>query len=209
MARKLSVLFIVFGILNILAAFGPPCAGCVGVSLVMKRGEGMMVNGRDIGPQFWQHVDREAPTAKFEAWGAVSCNWFIALLLIAGAIGLFVGHEWGRWLSVGAAVLMILTLCIHDIYQFAVVRPVMTAALDRVLPIPPGPEREGFKIGFTGSMLLWLWINPFLMVYLAAMAITLSLNALLGRSANEGDSRRRRRRDRDRDDLDRDDRDDD
>ncbi len=197
MASKFSVLFLVFGILNILAALGPPCAGCVGVSFFLKRPEGVILNGRDVGPQMMQHLDKNAAGAKAEAFGAVGCNGFLALLLVAGAIGLFVGHEWGRWLSVGAGVLMILTLCLHDVYQFAVLRPAMLTFLDQNLP--PGPEREGFKIGFTGSMFLWLWVNPFLMLYLAAMCITLSVHGVLAASTDD-DKRAGRRRRRDRDD---------
>lgn len=200
MATRFSVLFLVFGILNILAALSPPCAGCVGVNFFLKQPEGMLVNGRDIGPALRQHVDRNTPTASFEAFGAVACNWLLALLLVAGAIGLFVGHEWGRWLSIGAAVLMILTLCIHDIYQFAVLRPAMMTFFDQ--QIPAGPEREGIKIGFTGAAFLWMWLNPLLMLYLLAMCITLGVHAFMRGSAEDDRPSRRRRRRRDRDDDD-------
>src|SRR5207302_9944576 len=116
------------------------------------------------------------PAAKFEAIGAVVCNSFVSLLLIAGAVGLFMGQEWGRWLTIGAAVLMMLTLCIHDVYQLAVFRPSVMDFLERELP-PGGPpgEREGFKIGFSMSFFCWSCSNPVVAIYLAAMAVCMGL----------------------------------
>ncbi len=207
MARKTSVTLIVFGIINILVALVPCGAGIGGAAFFFQEPH-LPVKNRDLGPQLKQHMDKELPAAKSEAIGAAVCNSLVSLLLIAGAVGLFMGQEWARWLTIGAAVLMMLTFCIHDIYQLAVVRPSIMAFLDRNLP-PGGPpgEREGFKIGFTGSFFCWSCSNPVMLIYLAAMSVCMGLikassevkddkKSRLARFDEHGDDDRARGRDR-------------
>jgi hypothetical protein len=175
MARKTSVTLIVFGVINFLVALVPPCAGIGGAAFFFQDPH-LPVRNKDLGPQLKQHIDKELPAAKSEAIGAAVCNSFVSLLLIVGAVGLFMGQEWARWLTIGAAVLMMLTFCIHDVYQLAVVRPSIMEFIDQNMP-PGGPpgEREGFKIGFSGSFFCWSCSNPLVLIYLAAMSICAGL----------------------------------
>ncbi len=199
MAFRLSILFIVIAILNVLVALAPPCAGVVGSTFYVSQPQGVLVNGRDIGPALGQHIQRDLPMAKAEAFTAVGCNSFVALLLVAGAVGLAIGHEWGRWLTVGAALLMIVALGIHDIYQLFVFRPSVMNFLDGQLP--PGPARAGFKFGFGMSFFFWSWANLLIMLYLVAMVTTLVLHRFLSKPADaeprEAPRRGRRGRDDD------------
>jgi cytochrome c biogenesis protein CcdA len=205
--RKTSVTLIVFGIINIVIALVPPCVG-VGGAMFFFQDQHLPVRNQDLGPAMKQHIDKELAAARYEAIGAALCNSFLSLLLIAGAIALFTGQEWGRWLTIGAAVLMMLTFCIHDVYQLAVVRPSLMEFLDRNLPQggPPG-EREGFKIGFSGSFFCWSCSNPLILIYLMAMSICTGLIRAssevtdeklrrLARFDTRGDDRRIRERDR-------------
>lgn len=175
MARKTSVTLMVFGIINIVVAIVPPCVG-IGGALFYFQDQHLPVKNQDLGPAMKQHIDKELASAKFEAIGAALCNSLLSLMLIAGAIALFTSQEWGRWLTIGTAVLMMLTFCIHDVYQLAVVRPPLMEFLDRNLPQggPPG-EREGFKIGFSGSFFCWSRSNPLILIYLAAMSVCTGL----------------------------------
>src|SRR5260370_26600511 len=122
MVRKTSVTLIVFGIINIVIALIPPCVGCNGLTFFMQDPH-MPIRKRALGPPLRKHLEKELPSAKWEAIGAVTCNSFVSLLLIGGAVGLLMGQEWGRWVTVGAAVLMMLALCIHDVYQLTVFQP--------------------------------------------------------------------------------------
>jgi hypothetical protein len=187
--RKVSVLGLVFGIINIVVALAPPCAGCFGATFFFGQ-KTMIFEGRDIGPPMNNHIERNLPAAKPEAIGAAACNSFLALLLIAGAAAMFFAQDWGRWVTIGAAFLMILTLCIHDIYQIFVFRPALMDFLDQQLP--PGPHREGFKFGFSGSFFLWCWLNPIVMLYLIAMSIVLAVVPVV-REVPDDDRPRRRR----------------
>jgi hypothetical protein len=143
MARKTSVTLLVFGIVNILVALAPPCAGIGGAAFFFSEPH-LPLKNKDLGPALMQHFDKDLPAAKYEAIGAALCNSFVSLLLIAGAVGLFLGQEWARWLTIAAAVLMMLTFCIHDVYQLAVVRPSVMEFLDRNVPPggPPASVRE-------------------------------------------------------------------
>src|ERR1019366_8599855 len=107
MAAKTSAGLITFGVINIVVALLPPCAGCLGTTFFFSEPH-LPIKNRDVGPQFKQHLDREVPTAKGEAIGAVVCNSFLCLLLVAGAVGLFMTQSWARWLSVGVGILLIL-----------------------------------------------------------------------------------------------------
>jgi hypothetical protein len=176
MARKTSVTLLTLGVINIVVALIPCGAGIAGVTFFFQNPPHLPVKNRDLGPQLKQHFDKELPAAKSEAFGALACNSLVSLLLIAGAVGLFMGQEWARWLTLGAALLMMLTFCLHDVYQLAVVRPSVMAFLDRNLP-PGGPpgEREGFKFGFSGSFFCWSCSNPLVLVYLLAMSVCMGL----------------------------------
>jgi hypothetical protein len=196
-ARKISVVGIVFGILNILVALVPPCAGCTGASFFLKD-QHIPFKNVDMGPVIQKHFEKELPAAKPEAIGSAICNCFLSLMLVAGAIGLFLNHEWGRWLSIGTALLLILTLCVHDIYQLAVVRPSLVPVFAKNLPPGPPGEAEGAQIGFTMSYFFWSWSNPAIMFYLLAMSITLGAMAFFRKpAAAEPESDRAQDRERD------------
>jgi hypothetical protein len=175
MARRFSIGAIIFGSINILVAVIPPCAGVFGAAFFLQE-PSLPIKGRDLGPQFKKHIDQELPAAKAEAIGAAACNAFVFVLLAVGGVGLIFNQTWARWLSIAAAILLILTLCIHDIYQLAVFRPSINDFLDRNLP-PGGPpgEREGFKFGFSLSFFFWSCSNPLIMLYLVAMCIYVGL----------------------------------
>ena len=200
MPPRFSVGLIIFGSINILVAIAPPCAGVFGTAFVF--GDPVLnVKGRDLGPAFKQHVDRELPSAKPEAIGAVACNALVALLLAAGSVGVIFTQQWARWLTIGAAVLMSLTLCIHDVYQLTVFRPSLVEFLQRNMPPGGQPgEREGFIFGFTASLFLWSCLNPLIMVYLLAMSIYLILTGAFNPPAG-GRVRARRRAEDDDDDY--------
>src|SRR2546423_1657936 len=121
--RRISILGIVIASINLVVAVFPPGAGCIGASYFFKDPAPMPIQNSDIGPELRREIDKAAPSAKAEAIGSTVCSSFLSLVLIAGCVGLFMNHQWGRWVTVGAAVLMILTFCIHDIYQFGIVRP--------------------------------------------------------------------------------------
>jgi hypothetical protein len=217
MARKTSVTLIVFGVINFIVALIPPCAGISGVSFFFQE-QHLPVRNLDLGPPLQKHIEKELPAAKFEAIGAVLCNTFVSLLLIVGAVGLFMGQEWARWLTIAAAVLMMLAFCIHDVYQLAVFHPAIMEFADKEMPRggPPG-EREGLKIVFM-MFAFWSCSNPLIVVYLAAMCICTGMIrasseirddklARLARFDAHGDDDRKRddrsRRDNDRDDNER------
>ena len=202
MARKMSIVGLVFGIINIVVALVPPSAGCIGAFYAFKQPPFPFKNV-DLGPPLWRHVDKELPALKAEAVGSTACTGLLSLLLIGGAVGLFLNHDWGRWLSIGTAMLLILTLCIHDIYQLAVVRPSMMPVFAKNLPQGPPGEAEGAQIGFTLTFFLWSWLNSLFLLYLLAMSITLGLTRVLGKSPDDSKApddeppRRRRRYDED------------
>lgn len=201
---RTSAGLIVFGILNILVALLPPCAGCVGtVFFITDEPMPMeLPNGHDVGFEMKDHLDRKVPHAKYEAFTNAACNGFFALLLIVGAVGLFLAQGWGRWVTIAAAFFLILTFCVHDIYQLAIYRPAMMEVFDRNLA--PGAERDGFKAGFTASFFFWSCTNPLVMMYLVGMSIFLLVTSAFDRTDDDR-PRRRRRRGRDRWDDDEDD----
>jgi hypothetical protein len=194
MAGKPRIGYIVFAVINVVVAFFPPCAGLFGAMYHLTQPT-MVINNRDLGPQFKQHLDRELPSAKWEAFGAEACNGIVLVAVLAGAAGLFLAQDWGRWVSIGAGVLVILTLCIHDVYQLALFRPSVMEFLD--VHLPPGPQREGFKVGFTSTFFIWSCINPLLMVYFIAASLYLGLGGPASRPADDDKPRKRRRRDDD------------
>jgi hypothetical protein len=198
-ARKVSVTAIVFGIVNILVALLPPFAGCMGYVYFLREPHENFKHV-DVGHPIRAHFDKELPAAKYEAIGSTTCNVFVSLVLVAGAIGLFLNHDWGRWVTIGAAVLMMLTLCIHDIYQLGIVRPSVMEVFRRLLPPGPPGEAEGAQIGFTSVFFLWSCVSPLFMLYLAAMSITLGANMLMRKGADEADDGYKPRRRRDQDD---------
>jgi hypothetical protein len=203
MARRFSVVCLIFGILNIVVGFIPPVINTFNVFYVFAEPP-LPVRNVDVAPPVWQHVKKEFPAFKSEVVGSSVCNGLLSLLLIGGAVGLFVNHDWGRWLSIGAAMLMILTFCIHDIYQLAVVRPALAQVFAQNLP-PGGMagEAEGNEIGFNIFWFFWCWINPILILYLLGMAITLASTRAFAavqdakQDADDDEPRRRRRYDAD------------
>lgn len=206
MARKVSVVAIVFGIANILMALVPPVFNTFSVIYVLREPPWPVFDIQnpqrqfDLAPPIWQHIHKELPSYKPEVIGSSLCNAFLSLLLIAGAVGLFLNHDWGRWTSVGAAVLMICTFCVHDAYQLGVVRSSLTPAVERAIPPGNPGAAEGNRVGFQIFWFFWCWVNPILILYLLAMAITLTLTRLLGGAPVQEERERwgsRRRRDDD------------
>ncbi len=193
MATRTSGGLITFGVINIIVALTPMCAGCTG-AISMLGDMKLNINGRELGPELKQHIERDVPGAKAEAIVAALLFSFFSLLLIAGAIGLFLTQNWARWLTVGAAVFLILTMCIHDIYQFAVFRPAVMDFIDRNLGGMRPEERAGFKFGFTGSFFCWSCSNPVVMIYLFAMSLFLSFTGAFRNYPKDNELRRRRPR---------------
>jgi hypothetical protein len=201
--RKFSIVCIIFGSLNILVALVPPGVNVFGVIYVFAEPP-LPIRNVDLGPPLWRHIKQELPAYKPEVVGSALCGGFLSLVLMAGAVGLFLNHDWGRWLSIGAALLMILTFCIHDIYQLAVVRPSLVAAMARHLPPGRPGEAEGNQIGLVMVWFFWCWVNPILMLYLLAMSLTVGLTRVFRKAAdakppaNEPEADRDRERDRSR-----------
>ena len=202
MKRSTSAFFIVLAAINIAIALVPPCVGGFGVSSAMSDTK-ININGREIGAEFDKAMAKTFIPMKAEAFVAFGLNTICCLLLIGGAVGLFMAQTWARWLSVGAGVLMIFSLCGHDIYQIAVYRPAMLAFFDQNLPADL--LREGIK--WTMQVPVWTWscANSFIIIYLVAMCLCLSL--LQGfRDGTEigtaGSNASRRDRDDDDDDAD-------
>jgi hypothetical protein len=137
--RKFSIVCIIFGGVNILVAFVPPAVNSFGVFYVLAEPP-LPIRNVDLGPPLWRHIKQDMPAYKPEVVGSALCGGFLSLVLMAGAVGLFLNQDWGRWLSFGAALLMILTFCVHDFYQLVVVRPSLVQALVRHLP-PGGREK--------------------------------------------------------------------
>jgi cytochrome c biogenesis protein CcdA len=195
MATRTSGGLITFGVINIIIALAPMCAGCTGI--VVTAGDPKLnLNGRELGPEFKQHIDRNVPGATVEAFAAAALGCLFSALLIAGAIGLFLTQSWARWLTIGASVFLILTMCIHDIYQLAVFRPAVMDFLDRNLGVMRPEERVGFKFGFTASFFFWSCSNPVIMIYLFAMSLFLSFTGAFKDYPEDDDPPVRRRRPR-------------
>jgi hypothetical protein len=200
--RKFSIVCLVFGILNILVALVPPCVNSLGVAYMFAEPP-VPVRNVDIAPPVWRHLKQELPAYRAEVVGSALCDGFLSLVLMAAAVGLFLNQDWGRWLSIGAALLMVLTFCIHDFYQLAVVRPSVLAVVARTLPPGQPGEAEGNQIGFVMVWFFWCWVNPFIAIYLLGMALTLGLTRVFRKSADvkppndEPASDRDRGRDRD------------
>lgn len=131
MKRSTTAFFIVLAVFNLIVAVIPPIVAGVGATFMMKDSD-IVINGKQVGPELDKLVANEAPLAKLEAFAALAGNTFSCLLLIAGAIGLFMSHGWGRWASVAGALFMILSLLIHDIYQIFFYRPALMAVIDRL-----------------------------------------------------------------------------
>lgn len=176
MAARTSGGLITFGIINILVALLPMCCTSFGSFITVGQMQGnapMDVNGRDIGPQLRQHVERNVPGVVPEAFLHAGFASFFALLLLIGAIGLFLTQQWARWLTVAASVLLILTMCVHDVYQLGFLRPAVVTVIDQNVVNMPNDQRAGFKAGFTFSYFFWSCTNPLLMIYLFAMSLFL------------------------------------
>lgn len=203
MAARISGGLVAFGIINIIVALMPPCAGCFGSLSTLGQVQGdarFDLNGRDFGPQFRKHIEREVPGAVPEAFAHAAIASFFSVLLLAGAIGLFLAQQWGRWLTVGASAFLILTFCVHDIYQHALFRPAVMNFIDlNIGPMPPA-ERAGFKTGFTCTFFMWACSNPVLIIYLFAMSLFLCFTGAFKDVPDEERPRRRSLRDRDYDD---------
>src|SRR5262249_20451020 len=158
MKRSTSTFFLVLAVLNILVAVIPPCVGGFGAASFMSETK-ININNRELGPELEKHIAKEAPLAKVEAFVALAMNIFCCLLLIGGAVGLFMSQTWARWLSIAAGLLFILTLLVHDIYQIFFYRPVLMRFIDLHVPAQ-GVLADGIKFGTTVSVLMWSCTNP-------------------------------------------------
>jgi hypothetical protein len=185
MKRSTSGFFLVLAVLNLIVAVIPPVAGVVGV-VGMMRDSDIVVNGKQVGPEFDRLVAKEAPLAKIESFGALGANAFSCLLLIAGSIGLFMGYGWGRWATVAGAVFMVLGLVVHDVYQIFFYRPALETVFNRIAePFQnlPGDEFQrnilrttlaSLRWGMTIYACAWSCSNPLIMLYLFVMSMCMA-----------------------------------
>ena len=199
MAARVSGGLITVGVINILIALLPICAGCFGVGITAGDPK-MNLQGRELGPEFKQHIERRVPGALAESLVSLGANTLCSLVLLGGAVGLFMTQNWARWLTVGGSIMLVLTLCVHDIYQFAVYRPAVMEFLDMHLRNMPDAERSGFKWGFTASYFFWSCFNPTVMIYLFAMCLFLCVTSAFTPVPDEKPRRSRRLRTREYDD---------
>jgi len=172
MKRSTSTFFLVLAVLNILVAVIPPCVGGFGAASFMSETK-ININNRELGPELEKHIAKEAPLAKVEAFVALAMNIFCCLLLIGGAVGLFMSQTWARWLSIAAGLLFIFTLLVHDIYQIFFYRPVLMRFIDLHVPAQ-GVLADGIKFGTTVSVLMWSCTNPLIMIYLFVMSLCMA-----------------------------------
>ena len=172
MKRSTSTFFLVLAVLNILVAVIPPCVGGFGAASFMSETK-ININNRELGPELEKHIAKEAPLAKVEAFVALAMNIFCCLLLIGGAVGLFLSQTWARWLSIAAGLLFIFTLLVHDIYQIFFYRPVLMRFIDLHVPAQ-GVLADGIKFGTTVSVLMWSCANPLIMIYLFVMSLCMA-----------------------------------
>jgi hypothetical protein len=190
----------------------PPVAGVVGV-VGMMRDSDIILNGKQVGPEFDKLVAKEAPMGKIESFVALGGNTFSCLLLIGGSVCLFMAFPWGKWVCVAGAFLMILFLLIHDVYQIFFYRAALMTCVDRVAaPIEGFPMDANarnlvaiavgtIKTGMTMYTLAWSCTNPLIMGYLFVMALCM---AFMNASYVADDvPKSPRRRDREDDDDDR------
>jgi hypothetical protein len=173
MKRSTSTFFLVLAVLNILVAVIPPCVGGFGAASFMSETK-ININNRELGPELEKHIAKEAPLAKVEAFVALAMNIFCCLLLLGGAVGLFMSQTWARWLSIAAGLLFIFTLLVHDIYQIFFYRPVLMRFIDLHVPAQ-GVLADGIKFGTTVSVLMWSCTNPLIMIYLFVMSLCMAL----------------------------------
>jgi cytochrome c biogenesis protein CcdA len=210
MKRKTSTFFLVLAVFNILVGVIPPCVGGFGAASFMSETK-ININNRELGPELEKHIAKNAPLAKVEAFGALAMNVICSLMLIGGAVGLFLSQPWARWLSVAGGLSFILALLIHDVYQIFFYRPVLMSFIDMNVPAR-GVLADGIKWGTTVSVLMWSCTNPLLMIYLFVMSLCMALmtgfhDAAI-RAENEDDeeeerpTRKRRKRIDDSDDDD-------
>ena len=127
--RSTSGFFMVLAIFNLIFAVAPPIAGAVGVYKMMQDSD-IIVNGRQVGPEFDKEVAKEAPLAKIESFAALAGNSFAFLLIVIGSAGLFMGYGWGRWAAVVGALVMIFSLLVHDVYQIFFYRPALMTVVE-------------------------------------------------------------------------------
>src|ERR1043166_1080692 len=129
--RSTSGFFMVLAVFNLIFAVGPPIAGTIGVVRMMKDSD-IIINGKQVGPEFDKEVAKEAPLAKIESFAALGGNSMAFLLVVIGSAGLFMGYGWGRWASVAGALFMILSLLVHDVYQIFFYRPALMSVVDQI-----------------------------------------------------------------------------
>jgi len=173
MKRSTSIFFLILAVLNILIAVIPPCVGGFGAASIMSEAK-ININNRELGPELEKHIAKQAPLAKVEAFAALAMNTFCCLLLIGGAVGLFMSQTWARWMSVAAGLLFILALLVHDIYQIFFYRPVLMSFIDMHVPAR-GVLADSIKFGTTVSVLMWSCTNPLIMIYLFVMSLCMAL----------------------------------
>jgi hypothetical protein len=202
MAARASGGVIAFAVMNIIVAIVPLCCGWFDAAQpFMDRP--IFIQGRDVGPQLRQHLERKVPHAKAEGIIAAGGNSCFCLLLLVGAIGLFMMQQWARWLCVGTGIFLSLTMCLHDTYQITIHRPAVADFIDVQARVMPVDQRGPFTVGFTAGYFCWSCVNPVIMVYLFVMSLSLGMSSAF--DASNDRPRRRRRRDRWGDDDDDDD----
>jgi cytochrome c biogenesis protein CcdA len=173
MQRKTGGFFLTLAVFNIIVAVIPPCVGGFGAVSFMKETK-LNINNKELGPELEKHIAKNAPLAKVEAFAAVGMNTICCLMLIGGAVGLFMSQGWARWLCVAGGLLLIFALLIHDIYQIFFYRPVLMTFIDQQVPVR-GALADATKWGTTVSVLAWSCTNPLIMLYLFVMSACMAL----------------------------------
>ncbi len=204
MAAKASGGLLTFAIINIVIALMAPCSACVGTLSTLAETK-MTIGGRDLTPEFKQHIDRKIPGRKVIAVLTLSSNALCALLLLIGAGGLFLVKGWGRSTTVFAALTYIVIFCVHDGVQFGLYAPAFSEFFDAHAGDPPAEDHASNKYAFMTTHLFCACMNPLVMIYLGGMTAYLSTSNSFkeepsGRRASGGDDRPRRRRRDDDDD---------
>ncbi|MBM3995464.1 MAG: hypothetical protein FJ303_15115 [Planctomycetes bacterium] len=185
MKRSTSGFFIVLAVFNLVTAIIPPVVAVFGV-ITMMSDSNIVINGRQVGPEFDKLVQQEAPMAKVEAFAALSGNAFCCLLILAGSVGLFMSQSWGRWPCVAGGLFMILFLLVHFVYQVFIYRAAQMTVVDRVVaPIeavvldPAGRNAltvvvGTIKTGMTVYTLGWSSTSSLFMLYFFVISLCMA-----------------------------------
>jgi hypothetical protein len=178
MKRSTPVFFLILAALNVFVAVIPPYVGGAAVASIVSE-TGIKLGGHHFQARRAEdRIVRDAPLANVEAFAALALNTLCCLLILSGAVGLFMARGWGRWLSVIGGFLLILGLLVHDGYQVFIYRPALMSYIDQLEEegrLGPPEETDGIKADASISLLMWTCMNPLIMVYLFVMSLSMAL----------------------------------